>query len=223
VLLAAATQFINVPAVVYGNADLEKSSATIANQKKAGVYRWVNKINGKCYVGSSINLSNRFYYYFNLKAMRLNLKISLIARALLKYGYSNFQLEILEYCEPSKCIEREQYYIDLFKPEYNILKTAGSKLGSVHSAETRNKISLSLIGNKRSVGGPRRVIPCIVLDVTTDVSTRYDSITLAAEALGSSPKALRKYLKKNSAKPFKKRYIVTKLKYHLYDSNLNKI
>lgn len=67
--------------------------------------------------------------------MILNLKISLIARALIKYGYSNFQLEILEYCEPSNCIDREQYYIDLLKPEYNILKTAGSKLGSKHSVE----------------------------------------------------------------------------------------
>jgi len=168
-------------------------------------------------------LSNRFYYYFNLKAMILNLKISLIARALIKYGYSNFQLEILEYCEPSNCIDREQYYIDLLKPEYNILKTAGSKLGSKHSVETRNKISLSLIGNKRSVGGPRSLIPCIVLDVTTNVSTRYKSVTLAAEGVGSSPKAVRKYLKKNSEKPFKKKYIITKLKpYSLYDSSLNK-
>jgi len=155
--------------------------------------------------------------------MILNLKISLIARALIKYGYYNFQLEILEYCEPSNCIDREQYYIDLLKPEYNILKTAGSKLGSKHSVETKNKISLSLIGNKRSVGGPRSLIPCIVLDVTTNVSTRYKSVTLAAEGVGSSPKAVRKYLKKNSEKPLKKKYIITKLKpYSLYDSSLNK-
>jgi hypothetical protein len=40
--------------------------------------------------------------------------------------------EILEYCEPSKVLEREQYYIDLLKPEYNILKTAG--LGNTHSS-----------------------------------------------------------------------------------------
>ena len=144
--------------------------------------------------------------------MELNSKISLIALALLKYGYSNFQLEILEYCEPSKCIEREQYYIDLLKPEYNILKTAGSRLGSKQSVEAREKISLSLRGNKRSVGGQRSVIPCIVKDVVTDVNTRYESITLAAEALGSGPKALRKYIKKNSKKPFKGRYFVTKLK-----------
>jgi hypothetical protein len=29
-----------------------------------------------------------------------------IYKALLKYGYSGFKLEILEYCEPSNCIER---------------------------------------------------------------------------------------------------------------------
>ena len=34
VLLSAATQLKILPAVVYGNADLEKSSATIANKKK---------------------------------------------------------------------------------------------------------------------------------------------------------------------------------------------
>lgn len=208
VLLSAAI----IPAVVYGNADLEKSNITIGNKKKAGVYRWVNKNNGKCYVGSSINLSNRFYFYFNLKAMLLTSKNSLIARALLKYGYSNFQLEILEYCDPSKCIEREQYYIDLLKPEYNILKLAGSRLGSKQSVEARDKISLSLIGNKRSVGGKRSGNPCIVLDVETGVKTRYEKINLAAKALGSSPKALRKYLKRNSGKPFKGRYFVTKLK-----------
>ena len=64
---------------------------------------------------------------------------SFIGYALLKYGYSNFKLEILEYCEPSKCIEREQYYLDLLKPEYNILKTAGSTLGFKHTEETINK------------------------------------------------------------------------------------
>ena len=51
---------------------------------------------------------------------------SIIYRALLKNGYSNFSLEILEYCSPENVILREQYYMDLLKPDYNILKTAGS-------------------------------------------------------------------------------------------------
>jgi hypothetical protein len=33
-------------------------------------------------------------------------------------------------------IVREQYYIDNINPEYNILKIAGSRLGSKHSVET---------------------------------------------------------------------------------------
>ena len=48
------------------------------------------------------------------------------------WGMGEGGTEILEYCEPSKVLEREQYYIDLLKPEYNILKTAG--LGNTHSS-----------------------------------------------------------------------------------------
>lgn len=33
-------------------------------------------------------------------------------------------------------MEREQYYIDLLLPTYNINPTAGSRLGSIHSAKT---------------------------------------------------------------------------------------
>ena len=67
-----------------------------------------------------------------------------INRALLKYGYSNFTLEIIEYCEPSDVIDREQFYLDLLCPAYNILKTAASRLGSTHSQETKERISEAL-------------------------------------------------------------------------------
>jgi len=46
----------------------------------------------------------------------------MIYKALLKYGYSKFSLEILEYCDPKDLTKREQYYLDLLKPNYNILK-----------------------------------------------------------------------------------------------------
>ncbi len=60
-------------------------------------------------------------------------------RALLKYGHSNFKLEILEYCEPANAVNREQYYINLLKPDYNILKIAGSSLGYKHTEESLAK------------------------------------------------------------------------------------
>jgi group I intron endonuclease len=83
----------------------------------------------------------------------LNGRKSAIYSALLKYGYSNFSLEILEYCEPSKVIEREQHYIDLLRPKYNLLKTAGSRLGSVHSEETKKIMSNNRMGEKNPLFG----------------------------------------------------------------------
>lgn len=80
--------------------------------------------------------------YYNIKYITRASKSSLICRALLKYGYSSFKLEILEYCEPSVIIEREQYYIDNLNPEYNILKVAGSLFGYKHtSASAEEKMS----------------------------------------------------------------------------------
>lgn len=67
----------------------------------------------------------------------------MIYRSLIKNGYSNFKLEILEYCEIDIIIEREQYYLDRFKSEYNILKVAGSLRGFKHSEATKEAISLS--------------------------------------------------------------------------------
>lgn len=39
-----------------------------------------------------------------------------IHNALLKYGYSNFTLDIIEYCEGVNPVLREQFYFDLLKP-----------------------------------------------------------------------------------------------------------
>lgn len=68
-----------------------------------------------------------------------------IRNALLKYGYSKFSLEILEYCEGSETIRKEQKYLDLLNPEYNILKSAGSTLGFKHSKETIAKLKSRVI------------------------------------------------------------------------------
>jgi group I intron endonuclease len=64
-----------------------------------------------------------------------------INRALLKEGYSSFSLYILEYCSEENLIQREQYFIDTLKPEYNICTTAGSTLGEMHLEKTKEMIS----------------------------------------------------------------------------------
>jgi group I intron endonuclease len=90
------------------------------------------------YVGSAKDLSKRLRDYFSPKYLKKELlkSNSKIYRALLKYNYNKFDIEILEYCEPTLLIEREQYYINLLKPRYNILNIANSRLGIKHSPQT---------------------------------------------------------------------------------------
>ena len=130
---------------LYENVDKDKLLIVRDNKAKAGVYRFLNLVNGKSYVGSSSNLARRFRDYLNINYLESELKKgrSNICTALLKHGYSSFQLEILEYCTSDKAIEREQYFLDTLKPEYNILTTAGSSLGRPLTDEAKAKMSLA--------------------------------------------------------------------------------
>jgi group I intron endonuclease len=107
---------------------------------KENVVYTVELITDKSYVGSSISLSGRFsnYYSLNYPNNKLEKGSSIIYNALLKYGYSNFSLDILEYCKPD--IIREQKYIDILKPEYNILKIAGSRFGIKQTEKAKRLI-----------------------------------------------------------------------------------
>lgn len=54
----------------------------------------VNKLNGKCYVGSSRSIKVRLYNYFNL-ALLEEQKGRPISSVILKYGLLNFAFIIL--------------------------------------------------------------------------------------------------------------------------------
>jgi len=118
--------FYNAAAIIpiksYSNAKDNKDTILSDNKNKSGIYKWTNLNNGKCYIGSAINLSKRLYYYYSTTYMENTLKIgnSHIYSALFKHGHENFQLTILEYCEPEKCLEREDFYLSFLPHEYNI-------------------------------------------------------------------------------------------------------
>lgn len=128
----------------YLNADKFKKVIFKENVNKSGIYCWTNLINSKSYVGSAYKLNRRLSDYYCIdKFKRIRIKgNSMISNAILKYGIANFSLDILEYCGSNIMIEREQYYIDLLKPEYNICKIAYSALGRRLSEEA--KINLSI-------------------------------------------------------------------------------
>jgi GIY-YIG catalytic domain len=115
------------PLIIYEDSLLNKFNALDDNIGKSAIYRWVHKINNKSYVGSSKDLYRRLREYYNINFLkrRVLTSNSRIYRALLNEGYGSFILEILEYCDKNILIEREQYYIDLIKPEYNIQSIAG--------------------------------------------------------------------------------------------------
>ena len=204
------THSVNVPIIIpiisYLNADLEKTTIIKQNKSKSGVYRWVNVINNKNYIGSSINLGRRFKEYYNYSHISKVKRNFPIHSALLKYGYSSFKLEILEYCEPSVLIKREQYYLDNLKPEYNVLKIAGSMLGFKHSEYTKKLFSITRLGRicsettrlKLSVNN-HKSIPIILTNIKTGNIFKFSSISKAAQFLDVSETSVRKFLKLNKS------------------------
>ena len=121
----------------YENADRQKVEILEENKGKTAIYMWVNKINGKRYIGSAKDLKRRLQIYYSYKRLQTPM---LINKALLKYGYASFSLIVLEYCSPEVLVQREQYWLDTLLPEYNILSNAYSSLGFKHDEETLNKI-----------------------------------------------------------------------------------
>jgi hypothetical protein len=49
----------------YENPDLQKEHISSDNLGKAGIYRRTNLLNDKTYIGSAVNLSKRFSYYYS--------------------------------------------------------------------------------------------------------------------------------------------------------------
>jgi excinuclease UvrABC nuclease subunit len=58
----------------YNNADTCKAQILSENRKKSGIYKWTNLINGKQYIGSEINLSERLSSYYSKTYMQNALK-----------------------------------------------------------------------------------------------------------------------------------------------------
>lgn len=107
----------------------------------SGIYKIVNKIDGKIYVGQSIHLEKRKNEHFkeliNNKHQNQHLQY-----AFNKYGINNFDFIVIEYCDKNVLDDREIYYINLYNSlddnfGYNIRE--GGKSGTF-TDETREKL-----------------------------------------------------------------------------------
>ncbi len=118
-----------------------------------GIYKIVNTLNNKVYVGSSCNINNRWNQH--KKSLSNNTHHSLkLQRTYNKYG-DIFIYELITECKIEDLLTEEQYYIELlnsYKNGYNSVSIAGSNLGMKHTIETKNKLKESSIGNTNRIG-----------------------------------------------------------------------
>ena len=78
-----------------------------------GIYKITNKINNKCYIGQSVNLENRIRSHKSMLKHH-NEDNDLLNKATQKYGYENFEIEIIKYCKENELDFYEKYYINFY-------------------------------------------------------------------------------------------------------------
>lgn len=81
-----------------------------------GIYIITNAINGKRYIGQSVDIQRRFMDH-RCVSHETNRHLRY---ALQKYGKAAFRYEILEECTPESLDERERFWIAELHPEYNV-------------------------------------------------------------------------------------------------------
>lgn len=113
----------------------------MATPKVSGIYAIVNLTNGRMYVGSAVDIEQRWAVHRH--SLRENKHHSRhLQRAWDKHGPDAFTFNILVLCEKTDLIAREQEHIDRLKPAYNSAPKAGNCLGVRWSDEARARHSV---------------------------------------------------------------------------------
>lgn len=119
-----------------------------------GIYMIQNKVNGKIYIGQSVNIEDRWAdhksglnggYHINKH----------LKNAWNKYGESNFEFTVICECEENQLNTMEEYYIFelmVYDPRVGYNKTYGGDSGR-HTEETKQKISESKKGENHHMFG----------------------------------------------------------------------
>ena len=121
------------------------------------IYKHTNKINGKVYIGQTIVKPE--YRWSNGKGYLGSAKSpskTHFSNAIKKYGWLNFEHEIICECENSKLDELERYYIKKYNSNdsnFGYNSDSGGSLLKRHNAETIKKLSELNKGEKNGFYG----------------------------------------------------------------------
>ena len=123
-----------------------------------GIYMIVCISNGRRYIGSSHNCEKR--YVQHLSDLNKNKHGNPhLQKSWNKYEKNDFMFIIIERCQISELIYKEQSYIDELTPEFNIRKLANSNLGIKWNEEQRANQSRIHMGHPSSKKGKKTGIP----------------------------------------------------------------
>ena len=75
------------------------------------IYKIVNKINGKIYVGQTVDPYRRWHSHMYEGKQKEHRHQSHLYNAMNKYGVNNFSFEIIEECNKEIIDERERFWI----------------------------------------------------------------------------------------------------------------
>ena len=143
-----------------------------------GIYSITNKLNNKRYIGQSIDIETRIKRHF--RELRRGVHhCHHLQRAFDKYGEDNFDFYIIEKCEESQLLDKEQNYINNIKPEYNLnpitQKPPCTENSRRKQSETRKKLF-----SEGKLKPSFKHIPTYVYDLDGNFLKEYYSIKSAS-------------------------------------------
>jgi group I intron endonuclease len=112
-------------------------------RKISGVYKIQSILKPeRIYIGSAKNINTR--WGIHLSELRRNKHHSIkLQNHFNKYGQADLQFSILLGCDIEDLIKTEQYFIDSYKPWFNVCPNAGSNIGFHHSQKTKDRLRVT--------------------------------------------------------------------------------
>lgn len=117
------------------------------NSKISGIYAWINEINGKVYIGRSVNLYKRVYDEMNGFQNGKEQNMKKLFNAIKKHGIENFRVVKLEECSKENLNTLEKFYIEHYDSKnngYNCTFGGEGTHGHIVSNEQKQKQRESL-------------------------------------------------------------------------------